>query len=167
MVRRKLCSLSEKLEVACSGRKVRAESIHLTLVFLGDMKASQLDTICLAANTVSGKDFDFIIDSIRYWKFNRLVYATAGESPQELLNLVNSLKVAMSANGVSFDNRAFRTHITLVRKAGFHFLPESLCYLDIPILLPVREWILVKSEQVSDRSVYTPIGRWLLTSTQR
>lgn len=81
MVRRKLCSLSEKLEVACSGRRVRAENIHLTLVFLGDMKASQLDTICLAADTVSGKDFDFIIDSIRCWKFNHLVYATAGESP--------------------------------------------------------------------------------------
>ena len=33
-----------------------------------------------------------------------------------------------------------------------------------PIAWPVSEWILVKSEQASDRSVYTPIGRWPLVS---
>ena len=167
MERRQLCGLSERLEVACSGRRMRAEGIHLTLVFLGEMRASQLDMLRFAANTVRGQSFDLIVDRISYWKFNRLVYATAGEVPPRLLKLVDSLKALMSANGFSFDNRTFRPHITLVRKVSLNFLPKSLHYLDIPIIWPVNDWVLVKSEQARDRTVYTPIGRWALTSTQR
>lgn len=164
---RQLCGLSEKLELVCGGRRTRAESIHLTLIFLGEMGTSQLDALCLAANTVKGRAFNFIVDGIRYWKFNRVVYAGAGEVPLELFNLVGSLKDALSTNGFSFDHKAFTPHITLVRKVQPHVLPKSLKSLAEPIVWPVSEWILVKSEQVSDRSVYTPIGHWPLVSDSK
>ncbi len=166
-IRRQLCGLSEKLAVASSGRMMREESIHLTLVFLGEVRSSQLDMLRSAANIVKEQSFDFIVDRVSYWKYNRLVYATAGEVPQRLLKLVDSLKALMSANGFLFGNRTFRPHITLVRKVGLNCLPKSLHYLDTPIIWPVNDWVLVKSEQASDRTVYTPIGRWALISTQR
>ena len=146
---------------------MRAEDMHLTLVFLGEMKASQLDILRFAANTVREQSFNFIVDRISYWKFNRMVYATAGEVPPRLLKLVDSLKAIMATNGFSFDSRTFRPHITLVRNISLNFLPKPLHYPDIPIIWPVNDWFLVKSEQASDRTVYTPIGRWALTSTQR
>ena len=126
-----------------------------------------MDALCLAANTVNGRAFNFIVDGIRYWKFNRVVYAGAGEVPLELFNLVGSSKDALFANGFSFDHRAFTPHITLVRKVQPHVLPKSLKSLAEPIVWPVSEWILVKSEQVSDRSVYTPIGHWPLVSDSK
>ena len=73
----------------------------------------------------------------------------------------------MSANGFSFDNITFMPHMTLVRKVGLNLLPKSLRYLDTLIIWPVNDWVLVKLEQASDRTVYTPIGRLALTSTQR
>ncbi|NOQ49073.1 MAG: RNA 2',3'-cyclic phosphodiesterase [Nitrosomonadaceae bacterium] len=161
---RQLCDLSEKLELVCGGRRTRAESIHLTLIFLGEMETSQLHALCLAANTVRGQVFNFIVEGIRYWKLNRLVYAETGETPLELFDLVDSLKNTLSAYGISFDHRAFTPHITLVRKAQRHVLPKSLIHLVEPIVWPVNEYILVKSEQASDRSAYTPIGRWSLES---
>lgn len=161
---RQLCDLSEKLELVCGGRRTRAESIHLTLIFLGEMETSQLDALCLAANTVKGRAFNFIVDGVRYWKFNRVVYAGTGEVPLELFDLVDSLHDTLSANGFSFDHRAFTPHITLVRKVQRYVLPKPLISLVEPIVWPVSEWILVKSEQASDRSVYTPIGRWPLVS---
>jgi 2'-5' RNA ligase len=42
---RQLCDLSEKLELVCGGRRTRAESIHLTLIFLGEMETSQLHSL--------------------------------------------------------------------------------------------------------------------------
>lgn len=161
---RQLCDLSEKLELICGGRRTRAESIHLTLIFLGEMETSQLNALCLAANTVRGRAFNFIVKGIRYWKLNRLVYAGTGEAPMELYDLVGSLKDTLSAYGFSFDHRSFTPHITLVRKVQRYVLPKSLIRLVEPIVWPVNEWILVKSEQASDRSVYTPIGRWSLES---
>ncbi len=161
---RQLCDLSEKLELVCGGRRTRAESIHLTLIFLGEMETSQLDALCLAANTVKGRAFNFIVEGVRYWKFNRVVYAGTGEVPLELFDLVDSLQDTLSANGFSFDHRAFTPHITLVRKVQRYVLPKPLISLVEPIVWPVSEWILVKSEQASDRSVYTPIGRWPLVS---
>jgi len=163
-IRNQLYSLSERLEAACSGRKMRTENIHLTLVFLGEIRASQLDMLRSAANTVREQSFDFIVDRAGYWKHSRLVYATAGEVPQRLIRLVDLLKAHMSANGHSFENRTFKPHITLVRKVRLNFLPNSLLYLDKPIIWPVNDWVLVKSEQASDRTVYTPIGRWALIS---
>jgi len=164
---RQLCGLSETLELVCGGRRTRAESIHLTLIFLGDMETSQLDALCLAVNTVKGQAFNFIVDGIRYWKFNRVVYAGAGEVPLELFDLVGSLKDTLSANGFLFDHRAFTPHITLVRKVQPHVLPKSLKSLSEPIVWPVSEWILVKSEQAGDGLVYTPIGRWSLVSDSK
>ena len=161
---RQLCDLSEKLELVCGGRRTRAESIHLTLIFLGEMETSQLDALCVAANTVKGRAFNFIVEGVRYWKFNRVVYAGTGEVPLELFDLVDSLQDTLSANGFSFDHRAFTPHITLVRKVQRYVLPKPLIRLVEPIVWPVSEWILVKSEQASDRSVYTPIGRWPLVS---
>ena len=166
-IRNRLCSLSERLGVACSGRRMIAENIHLTLVFLGEIRASQLDMLRSAANTVREQSFDFIVDRAGYWKYSRLVYATAGEVPQRLIRLVDLLKAHMSANGLSFENKTFKPHITLVRKVSLNFLPYSLRYLDKPIIWPVNDWVLVKSEQASDRTVYTPIGRWALIPTQR
>ena len=86
----------------CGGRRTRAESIHLTLIFLGEMETSQLDALCLAANTVKGRAFNFIVEGVRYWKFNRVVYAGTGEVPLELFDLVDSLQDTLSANGFSF-----------------------------------------------------------------
>jgi len=87
--------------------------------------------------------------------------------PPRLLKLVDSLKALMSANAFSFNSRTFKPHITLVRRVSFNFLPKPLFYPDIPIVWPVNDWVLVKSEQASDRTIYTPIGRWALTATQR
>lgn len=163
-MRHQLDDLSEKLELVCGGKKVVADNIHLTLIFLGEIEASRLEQLLLVANKVKGRVFNFIVDGIHYWQCNRIIYAGADKVPLELFDLVSFLKKILSANGFSFDQRAFTPHITLVRKVSHHDLPNSLIHLERPIIWPVREWLLVKSERGSDRSVYNSIGRWPLAS---
>lgn len=164
-VRKQLAGLAEQLREAalCSGRKTKAENIHLTLVFVGEVDASKLGALCRVADEIKDSSacaFDFALEKIRHWKRNRIVYASTVEIPQGLINLVSTLTDALSAAGFSLEQRAYKPHVTLMRDALCQSLPE----LAEPITWRVREWMLVKSEQTGDGPVYTPMGRWPLKS---
>ncbi len=155
-----------RLESLCGGRKIKAENIHLTLVFVGKVYPDSLKALYDAGNRInqsSSPAFDLVIDEIRYWKHNHIVYLAPGKVPHELVNLVGALRDAISTAGFSLEQRAYAPHITLMRNAFCQPLPE----LPEPMAWRVREWTLVKSEQTSNGSVYTPVGRWSLETSNR
>ena len=130
-------------------------------MFLGEVESSKLEALCLAVNGIKSfhsRAFDMVIEEIRYWKHNRIVYAATRNVPQELTDLVNAIQNVLFDAGFSFERRAYKPHITLMRKASCHALPE----LEEPIAWRAREWVLVKSERTSSGLVYIPIGRWPL-----
>ena len=132
---------------------------------MGEVDRGKLVALCRAADGIKGlstRAFDVVIEEIRYWKHNRIAYATIRKIPQELMGLVNGLQDALTAAGFSIERRAYAPHITLMRKASCQTLPE----LAEPIAWRVQEWMLVKSEQTSDGSVYSPIGRWPLGTSE-
>lgn len=154
-----LAGLAQQLETVCGGRKTRTENIHLTLVFLGEVASERLDALQLAVKDIKAQAFDFAVEEIRYWKHNRIAYAGTSRPPPQLLHLVSALQNNLAAAGFAFDRQTlYMPHITLLRKAACHTLPE----LAEPIVWPVREWMLVKSAQVNGRSAYLPLGRWPL-----
>jgi RNA 2',3'-cyclic 3'-phosphodiesterase len=160
---KQLALLAERLqaESLCRGQKAKTENIHLTLVFVGEVDIDKLKTLHVVANGIKGlgvRAFDFVIKEICYWKHNRVAYAAAGEIPQELMYLVSALQDALFAAGFPIERRAYKPHITLMRKASCHSLPK----LAEPIAWQAREWMLIKSEQTSDGALYIPIGRWPL-----
>ncbi|HEU4853730.1 MAG TPA: RNA 2',3'-cyclic phosphodiesterase [Nitrosospira sp.] len=156
-----LGQLTGRLASFCEGRKTKAENIHLTLVFVGEVDASQVDALCQAADEIEGhgvKAFDLVIERICVWKRKNIVYAEIGEIPQPLIDLVEALQSRLSLAGFSLEERPYKPHITLMRNASCKTLPD----LAEPMVWRAREWVLVKSHRTSDGSVYTPIGRWSL-----
>lgn len=150
-----------RLESLCGGRKIKAENIHLTLVFVGKVYPDRLEVLRNVADRAKQSEslaFDLVVDEVRYWKHNRIVYMAPGKVPQELVNLEKALRDAISAAGFPLEQRAYAPHITLMRNAFCPALPE----LAEPVAWRVREWMLVKSEQTSNGSAYTPIGCWPL-----
>ncbi|BCT68667.1 RNA 2',3'-cyclic phosphodiesterase [Nitrosospira sp. NRS527] len=155
-----------RLESLCGGRKIKAENIHLTLVFVGKVYPDRLEVLRDVADSVKRSvlpAFDLVIDEVRYWKHNHIVYVAPGKVPQELINLEKMLRDAISAAGFPLEQRAYAPHITLMSNA---FCP-ALAELAEPVAWRVREWTLVKSEQTSNGSVYTPIGRWSLETSNK
>ncbi|HET7060671.1 MAG TPA: RNA 2',3'-cyclic phosphodiesterase [Nitrosospira sp.] len=151
------------LQSICCGRKTRAENIHLTLVFIGQVDASELEALLEAGHQTEElgiKAFDLVFDGIRYWKHNRIVYVAVSALPPELMQLVNGLQFAVSDAGYQAEKRPYVPHVTLMKRASCAALPE----LPGPVIWQVREWMLVKSEQTSGGSVYSPVHRWSLGS---
>lgn len=157
-----MAGLTKRLSLSlCNGRDMKAENIHLTLVFVGEIEPNTLEALRMVADGIKGsvvRAFDFAVEEIRYWKHKRIVYAAPTSAPRELLDLVNALSSGLAAAGFSLEQRVYAPHITLMRNASCQTVPQ----LAAPIVWQVREWMLVTSEQTSDGSVYTPISRWPL-----
>lgn len=161
----RLIELGGKLqrESICSGHATKGENIHLTLAFLGEMSPSRLATLFRLAAEIppsAARAFDLVIEKIGYRKHKGILYAGVDHIPDELDKLVQTLHSTLISGGFMLESRPYWPHITLMRHASCSALPE----LSEWITWQAREWMLIKSEQTSGGSVYTPIGRWSLAA---
>lgn len=138
---------ASQVAAAAGGRAIPPESIHLTLAFLGEGDARKASA---AAAGATGRSFELPIDTKRYWKHNKIVWAGPSAMPEELASLVGSLHGSLKAKGFVLEERPFAAHITLVRKASLaRELPE------LPrVRWPAKEFVLVRSTPSGNGSRY-------------
>jgi RNA 2',3'-cyclic 3'-phosphodiesterase len=143
-----------------NGRCVKPENIHLTILFLGDVELDRVDSLREIAGSVTAQSFSLSIQGTLFWKKNRIVMARVDHYPTALFTLVDALKTALIAAGFSCEERKYKPHITLIRKAGAH-LPVQL---EKPIQWDVSDWLLLQSRLSSHGPCYNELGRWPLHS---
>lgn len=142
------------------GRPTRQETIHLTLVFVGEVAETCISNLLAVAQRVRGPHCRICLDRLGYWRHNRLLWA-GGEAPPGLNILVRRLRRELDAAGIAYADggRAFVPHLTLVRKV----LPSEHQF---PGFLP-REWhvsrfVLVRSCLSPQGPDYQLLGEWPL-----
>jgi len=137
------------------GRATAPETIHLTLAFLGETQPARA---VAAAQRVRGKIFNLPVDTAKYWRHNRIVWAGPATPPDPLKQLAGDLRRELLQEELVLEEREFAAHVTLVRKAG---PPQSLPPL--PRLdWPVQEFVLVRSVNPGGASRYETLQRWPL-----
>lgn len=114
------------LHKLCGGRSMRANTLHNTLAFLGDIEQHRLEALQLAAQEVNGERFDLAFDVARYWGHNHIVYAAPHAAPPQLAQLVRDLERRLTMHHFDFDQRPYKPHVTLLRHAqwGDRPLPD-------------------------------------------
>ena len=105
------------------GKPIRAETIHLTLAFLGDVPEAQLPLLRQTAHSIRAEPFVLAIDCLGVRNRNHLLWAGNASPNVALAELIELLQQAMTEAGFAVDrrNRIFTPHITLIRK-----LPEAV-----------------------------------------
>ncbi|NOR81693.1 MAG: RNA 2',3'-cyclic phosphodiesterase [Methyloprofundus sp.] len=136
-------------------KKVKADNLHVTLVFLGNVDAELEIMIRQSMKNISGQPFTLYFDQLAFWKSPRVLCLTTLQYDQQLSILVESLKKELKACGVAVEDRLYKPHITLARKA------RRLIEVDVP---PI-EWLaqsfcLVESISTSDGVHYQVLQRW-------
>lgn len=136
------------------GRRMRADTLHITLAFLGSTPVDQLDALASCADTVETNAFELILDQAGYWRHNRIGWFGASETPPQHFELVGALNATLQAAGFSVDARPHVPHVTLLRNTAGGEVPAcpSVRWL-------VREFVLVKSVTGSDSAHYEVIQR--------
>ena len=139
------------------GRRMRADTLHITLAFLGATPAEVVDALIACAGRVRADAFELVLDEAGYWRHKRIGWLGASETPPQHFELVRSLNVALQRAGFPVDARPHVPHVTLLRKSKGGEIPAC-----DPVRWPVGDFVLVKSNIDSDGAHYEVIRRWPL-----
>jgi len=154
--------LAQRLPAVLAGypcRPQRPDQWHLTLEFLGEVEAERQRALREAASLVASPvRIEIVFDRLEHWARSQVLCMVATEVPAAVLAMVDSLRMALAAQGFSPEQRAWRPHLTLARKAR-RPIPsrpvEPLCW-------SASEFVLVRSITDPAGSRYEPLGRWNL-----
>lgn len=143
----------------CPGRAVAADNLHLTLAFPGSVDAATRDCLEQAASEIQLPPLSFNLDQFGYWKHPKVIWYGPTEVPETLMNLAEALAEVMRHCGLEPDERPYRPHVTLLRKAQARPQVEA----------PRMEWraegfALVLSESTPDGVHYSVLRQWPLRS---
>lgn len=139
------------------GRLMRADTLHVTLVFIGEIERSRLLSLQLAAREVIASRFSVCFTAIRYWQHNRILYAGTDLVPDALLQLVSQLQNSLTRHNFNFASHLYTPHVTLLRRAH---LPETPLPNMKPVCWKVKDYVLVESKEgVAD---YRVLARFAL-----
>lgn len=166
-------AIRDRLEAAAQdvarrhgGKATRADTLHITLAFLGDIPLDRLPGLLELAGRVRAGAFDLCLDQLGYWRHNRIFWAGCSHTPVGIQGLVAALKGQLQAAQIPFDasHRDFVPHVTLVRKLPN---PPGETPPFSPITWPCREFVLIRSRLAPAGPSYEVFGRWPLAKSHK
>jgi 2'-5' RNA ligase len=154
--RGQLAAWQAPLKRLCGGRAMRGETLHNTLVFIGDVEPYGLEVLQRAAREVGGERFALCFDEARYWGHNHIAYAAPRHIPRQLPDLVGALEQCLAAHRFEFDRRAYQPHVTLLRNARWSDAPLPALP---PVCWQVGDFALVQSVPRDGLTDYRVLAR--------
>ncbi len=152
---------------------VKADRIHVTLKFLGNVTAGQIEAIqeALAPAAAACSPFHlqpFGCGAFPTIKQMRVVWVGLRGDEKALFSLQKSVETGLAPLGFEPEDRAFRAHLTLGRVKGRQHqraLQEALLSLQgfEAEAFDVTELVLYKSDLMPQGARYTPLFRAALS----
>lgn len=144
----------------CGGRAVPDENFHITLRFIGNVDEAGMKRLKTAAARTPADPVRLKLDRMGYWEGPQVFWLGCRKAPDALLRLVVNLNTELGSEGFPAENRPFRPHVTLVRKADSAPDGQDL----EPVVWTSDEFVLVESETGPKGSAYRVLERWPLGS---
>jgi RNA 2',3'-cyclic 3'-phosphodiesterase len=179
-IRRELHAIEMKIQAQAgdSARKtvrwVAANNMHLTLKFLGEVSAANLQILTQAIKEATGRypAFEFTVNGLGAFPNTRRprVVWVGVEAPPDLLAIQKAIEAETRRLGYPSEERPFSPHLTLGRTAQ-NARPEEIARLahalsEMKIGLVGRvqaeEVILFRSDLRPTGAVYTPLNHFPL-----
>ena len=152
-----LAETSARLRGTVKGRYVAPDSLHMTLAFLGEVETTRIDAAACAIDDACQGFEAFEVALGPLGSFGKRSSATLwqGLSEQGVLpELAVAVRNELRTRGFSFDEKTFKAHVTLMRKA-------DLTHGELPMPAIERGTIehvtLFRSDLSGSRPVYEPL----------
>ena len=170
-VRRKAAALVEQLgELGPGAKWVQPETLHITLLFLGEVDAREILDVCKAVRGVTENlpPFEMRVAGVGGFpnlRRPRTVWLGVDEGAAEIVELHDEIEEAMlELGGYRREERGFTPHITLGRCKGEDLTPEMQALLAKQAkwhggLQTVREVQVLSSELTRNGPIYTVLSR--------
>jgi 2'-5' RNA ligase len=157
----RLALSARRLEVArlTGGRPTLPVTLHLTLVFAGNVPQKRLLEMQMVASRVRAAPFQYRVDTAGCFNTAKVAWLASDAPPQALFDLQAGLFNAVQAADFDVDPRTFRPHITVAR----HITSMTEAYPIEPCVWNVNKFALVQVEQEGLSVNYEVIDQWPLT----
>ncbi|HSG92756.1 MAG TPA: RNA 2',3'-cyclic phosphodiesterase [Methylotenera sp.] len=156
-IQRRLHGVAKEYQAKCNARVMRADTLHMTLQFIGNIKRSQLPKLITAADKVSAPPpFKLKLNKLSFWKHNRIGYATLTVSEPPLDKLAATMQYELANEGFIADSAKFSPHVTLLRNVEHILAAQNF----MPVTWQVDSFVLVESVTIQQRTQYRILREW-------
>lgn len=150
---------------------VAPENLHITVKFLGEVQLSDTAEICRVVAAATAEHERFKFETSGFGAFPRLerprtFWIGVDEGRQQLVNLIESIDVALGELRFPLESKAPHPHVTIARTRrevqGLERLLKRIQSLEGELsmgLSPCNEVIIYSSELRREGPVYEVIGR--------
>lgn len=136
-------------------RLMRAQTLHLTLAFIGDVPAERLPAIEAVGDQAVWPRCLLRLDQLGHWPHNQILWAGSLAPPDALAELANALSDGLRAIGMTLAPRPFVPHITLARRC------RHAAAVDMPpVDWSVEGGVLAVSQRAPTGARYLMRRRW-------
>jgi RNA 2',3'-cyclic 3'-phosphodiesterase len=168
---------------APEARWVRAESLHITLKFIGEQSEEEVAKIKQALQKIRAQEVKLSLRGYGFFPGARRprIFWIGVQAGEELAALAGEIDVALSALGIPKEEHSYNPHITLARMGGLPArgkgkqksvnhdlgrLQEKLGALSEPEFgeMMARDFFLYQSQSAAGGSKYTKLERFALKS---
>ena len=140
---------------ASGGRPIAKDRLHLTVAFLGELTAAGLE-VARGVPPIHVGPFELTLDAIGNWPESKVLWLAPLAAPPALGELEARLWDALVERGFRAEDRVYRPHVTLARRAR----PVDAGVEPVQFL--VRELALVESFPDGRNVHYEVLERWPL-----
>jgi RNA 2',3'-cyclic 3'-phosphodiesterase len=155
---------------ASDARWVRPESLHVTLKFIGEKPAEDVEKIQQVLSSVQARALDITFRRYGFFPTTKAprVFWLGVEAGPELAKLADAVDTSTASLGIPKEDHAFSPHLTLARSgrsgASFKRLQEKLAALPAPEFgtMMAHEFFLFQSQPMRGGSRYTKLARFAL-----
>jgi 2'-5' RNA ligase len=99
------------------GAAVDRRNWHVTLAYIGDFEERRIPAILERAAEIVVEPFELHFNRLEYWPRPKIASLMTATVPHELERLVAAANSVLVDQGVLPEERAYRPHITVVRRA--------------------------------------------------
>ncbi len=145
---------------------VKPDGIHLTLKFLGDVEAGQMDAIAEAVGRAAADIADFAVTvqglgAFPNFRRPRVLWAGIQEQSGLLKKLQHQIEIELAHLGYPREERDFSPHLTLGRVKDSHQAEAIISKFQqmrfTPVVFSAGSIIVMRSDLKSDGAVYSPM----------
>jgi len=115
--RERLRDVVNSVAKTVEGQPVDRRNWHVTLAFIGAFPEHRVPLLLERAAEIRVEPFRLNFDRLEYWPRPRVASLTAAAVPAELQALVDALNSVLRDAGIEPEERVYRPHITVVRRA--------------------------------------------------
>ncbi|NJN46577.1 MAG: RNA 2',3'-cyclic phosphodiesterase [Candidatus Competibacteraceae bacterium] len=139
------------------GRAVKAENLHLTLVFLGTTDHQRQQCYERALQDIQVPPLILTLDTLGCWPKPRILWLGTSRPSTGLANLVQELLNRLIGCGFKPETRPFHAHVTLARRFPGP-MPDTA--VARPVTWAIKRVALVESCRLAGRVHYRVLRYW-------